>query len=251
MGNKSTSSSEISIVIPTLNEEICIQQTIKAILKLRPEPYEVIVVDGGSKDRTCELVSNMGVKLIQTEIASRPLQLNKGAAVSTGEILCFVHADTILPEKYVEIVRHTLKDQGIAAGGFFPLIKGPTRIRWGTSMHNFLKTYYVPLLFRPYRFLFKGLRLLFGDQTIFCRKRDFMSVGGFNPKLPIMEETDFCDKIGKKGRIVQLYHHVQTSDRRITKWGSLKANGIFLFIGFLWGFGVSAQFLKRFYPDIR
>lgn len=241
----------VSVIIPTLNEEGYIEKTLKCLLDVRPAPYEILVVDGGSEDATCEIVTKMGIRLIRMDSPSRPAQLNLGAQKAEGEILCFVHADTLVPSDYTAVVRKVLRDKRIAAGGFTPIIQGAEKTRWLTSFHNYFKTYYVPLLFRPYRFVFKGLRLIFGDQTIFCRKKDFEEIGGFNVALPIMEETDFCDRIGNKGKIVQVAQSVSTSDRRIAKWGPLKANLTFLLIGFMWGFGVSAAYLKRFYPHIR
>ncbi|MCY7273053.1 MAG: glycosyltransferase, partial [Phormidesmis sp. CAN_BIN44] len=102
----------------------------------------------------------------------------------------------------------------------------------------------------PHLFL-KGLRLLFGDQVMFCRRSDFWDCGGFNEALPIMEDGDLCLRLVKKGRIYQVNRVVQSSDRRVARWGSLKATAIYLYIGVLWGLGVSVAYLKRFYEDIR
>jgi hypothetical protein len=145
----------------------------------------------------------------------------------------------------------TLADPQVACGGFISLMVGETTTRWGVSWHNYLKTYYAPLLFRPHLFFLKGLRLLFGDQVMFCRRTDFWHCGGFDPNLPIMEDADLCLKLVRRGRIRLLNRIVQSSDRRVAKWGSLKANLIYLWVGFLWGLGVSATYLKRFYADLR
>jgi GT2 family glycosyltransferase len=74
---------------------------------------------------------------------------------------------------------------------------GAETTRWGISLHNYLKTYYAPLLFRPHLF-FRGLRLLFGDQVMFCRRADFWDCGGFNEALPIMEDGDLCLRLLNK-----------------------------------------------------
>ena len=73
--------------------------------------------------------------------------------------------------------------------------------RWGISLHNYLKTFYAPLIFRPHLF-FKGLRILFGDQVIFCRRTDFWKVGGFDTNQPIMEDADLCLKLIKYGEFI-------------------------------------------------
>jgi len=86
---------------------------------------------------------------------------------------------------------------------------------------------------------------------MFCRRADFVACGGFDPKLPIMEEADLCLKLCRLGRIRQVNRVVQSSDRRVAAWGFWKANGIYLMIGLLWGMGVSAKTLKRFYAEVR
>ena len=86
---------------------------------------------------------------------------------------------------------------------------------------------------------------------MFCRRRDFWACGGFSVELPIMEDADLCRKLVQRGKIRQVNRIVQSSDRRVAQWGSLKAHGLYLYIGCLWGIGVSATYLKQFYEDIR
>lgn len=240
---------QVSLIIPALNEEQSLGRTLRCLSMLDPPAHECIVVDGGSTDATVKVARAAGVRVLK-EKPGRSGQLNAGARKAKGEILCFVHADTLVPDDLVEILRRTLADSRIALGGFISLMTGPNRTRWGTSFHNFIKTYYAPLFFRPLLFL-RGGRLLFGDQVLFCRRADFLEVGGFNPNLPIMEEADLCIKLTRLGRIKQLNRVVQSSDRRVARWGAVKANAIYLYIGFLWGIGVSADFLKKAYKDVR
>jgi len=72
--------------------------------------------------------------------------------------------------------------------------------------------------------------------------------GDFDERLPIMEDADLCTRLG---RIRQLNRVVETSDRRVARWGSWKATGIYLAIGLLWGLGVPAERLKRLYGEVR
>ena len=241
--------SRVSIIIPTLNEEICLGRSLRHLSLLAPPAWEVLVVDGGSEDKTITIAQKLGVRVLTTNQRGRSLQMNLGAEAATGDILCFLHADTFVPDDLVAVIEQTLADQSVAAGGFISLMAGQTT-RWGISLHNYLKTYYAPLLFRPHLF-FKGLRLLFGDQVMFCRRTDFWDCGGFDSNLPILEDGDLCLKLVRRGRIRQVNRIVQSCDRRVARWGSLKATAIYLYIGFLWGFGVSATYLKRFYEDIR
>lgn len=242
--------SHVSIIIPTLNEEICLGRSLRHLSLLDPPAREILVVDGGSEDETIVIAQKLGARVLAANQRGRSLQMNLGAEAATGDILCFLHADTFVPDDMVAVIEQTLADQIVAAGGFISLMVGSETTRWGVSLHNYLKTYYAPLLFRPHLF-FRGLRLLFGDQVMFCRRTDFWDCGGFNSALPILEEGDLCLKLVRRGRIRQVNRIVQSSDRRVARWGSLKATAIYLYIGFLWGFGVSPTYLKRFYEDIR
>ncbi|HEY9806992.1 MAG TPA: TIGR04283 family arsenosugar biosynthesis glycosyltransferase [Candidatus Obscuribacterales bacterium] len=251
----------VSIVIPTLNEASSLERTLRHLALLQPPAAEIIVVDGGSEDETVAIAQAVvasncmppatQLQIVETEGRGRSLQMNQGAELATGEILCFLHADTWVPDDLIAVVSHTLADIRVACGGFICLLAGAQTTRWGISLHHYLKTYYAPLLFRPHLFFFKGLRLLFGDQVMFCRRDDFWDCGGFDPTLPIMEDGDLCLKLVRKGHIRMVNRVVQTSDRRVARWGSLKATAIYSYIGFLWGLGVSATYLKKFYADIR
>lgn len=241
--------SRVSIVIPTLNEAAFLERTLNHLRLLHPAPWEILVVDGGSEDETVEIAKSAGISVI-SERAGRSPQMNLGAKVVTGDSLCFLHADTLVPDDLVAVIQKNLADPTVACGGFVSIMEGAHTTRWLTSFHNYLKTYYAPLLFKPQRF-FQGLRLLFGDQVIFCRRADFLQCGGFHPELLIMEEADLCLKLVEYGRITLVNRTVRSSDRRVAKWGALKANIIYLYIGFLWGIGVSTTYLKRFYKEIR
>ncbi len=241
--------SPVSIIIPTLNESSCLERTLHQLSILNPPAKEILVVDGGSKDETVAIASKAGIKVLSCASPGRSLQMNYGAKAATGDILCFLHADTCVPDDLIAVITATLEDKSIAGGGFISLMTGFETTRWGVSLHNYLKTYYAPLIFRPHLF-FKGLRLLFGDQVMFCRRADFWDCGGFDD-VPILEEADLCLKLVKLGHIRQVNRIVTSSDRRVAHWGTLKATGIYLYIGILWGLGVSPNYLKKFYEDIR
>lgn len=246
----------VSIIIPTLNEEQALPRVLRQLQRLNPEPLEIIVADGGSTDRTVQLAEAMRpcfrqLQVFRCSATGRSVQMNAGAAVATGSILCFLHADTILPDDALTVISRTLDDPETAAGGFISIMRGSTTTQWLTSLHNFLKTYYAPLLFRPYLFFVKGGRLLFGDQVIFCRREQFLFVGGYTPEMAIMEEADFLLRIIRFGRIRQVNRIVESSDRRVARWGIWKANALFLLIGILWGIGYPPHKLKRLYSDIR
>jgi rSAM/selenodomain-associated transferase 2 len=241
---------QVSIVIPTLNEAGSLGRTLRQLAVLSPLPIEVLVVDGGSEDETVAIAQAAGAKVIQCDRRGRSVQMNDGARSAIGDIVCFLHADTSVPDDLVAIINHTLADSTVVCGGFVSLMTGTQTTRWGISLHNYLKTYYAPLLFRPHLF-FRGLRLLFGDQVMFCHRSKFWECGGFDEQLPIMEDGDLCLRLVQKGRIRQVNRVVQSSDRRVAKWGAWKATAVYVYIGVLWGVGVSADYLKKFYEDIR
>lgn len=242
--------SRVSIIIPTFNEAGYIGRTLRQLTVLDPPAWEVLVVDGGSEDGTEAIAQAAGVRVLLSDERGRSVQMNHGAKAATGEILCFLHADTWVPDDAIAVIEHTLADPRVVGGGFISLMVGSHKTRWWMSLHNFLKTYYAPLLFRPHLF-FRGLRLLFGDQAIFCHRVDFWECGGFDRTLTIMEEGDLCLKLVRRGRIRQVNRIVQSSDRRIVRWGFWQATAIYLYIGFLWGLGVSPTYLKQFYREIR
>jgi GT2 family glycosyltransferase len=126
---------------------------------------------------------------------------------------------------------------------------GAERVRWGTTFHNWIKTWYAPLIFRPHLF-FRGGRLLFGDQAMFFRRSDFLAVGGCDETLTVMEDADLCLRLFRRGRIRLVNRTVTTSDRRIAVWGGLKANLIYLYVGIRWALGLRHR-IEHHYPDIR
>ncbi len=240
----------VSIIIPVLNEAATLGRTLRCLSVLDPPAWEVLVVDGGSQDGTIAIAQAAAFQTLAAKRPGRALQMNEGAIAATGNVLCFLHADTLVPDDLVAIIDRTLSESGVVAGGFVSLMTSDTTTRWIFSAINWLKTYCAPLVFFPALFP-QGLRLLFGDQVIFCDRPTFDQCQGFNATLPIMEEADLCLKLVKYGRIRLVNRTVQSSDRRVAKWGNFKAFIIYFGIGSLWCLGVPANVLKRFYEEIR
>ncbi len=237
----------VAIVIPALDEAAAIPALAAHLATLDPAPAEIIMVDGGSEDETLALAQQAGWRVV-TAPRGRARQINAGVEASTAPLVCVVHADSFPPADMVVVIRETLADTRIALASFTPLITR-TKTRWVTSAHNYVKTWYAPLVTRPHLFL-RGVRLLFGDHAMFFRREDFLKLGGCTPGDMVMEEADLCVKFARLGRIRMVPRIVRTSDRRIAAWGPLKANWIYFKVGILWALGLRSR-MARDYPDIR
>ncbi len=237
----------VAIVVPVLNEAAALPALAANFATLDPPPAEIIAVDGGSEDETIVLAEQAGWRVLCCE-RGRARQINAGVEAAQAPLACVVHADSLPPVDMVAVIRETLADKRIALASFTPLITG-TRTRWLTSAHNYIKTWYAPLVTRPHLF-FRGVRLLFGDHAMFFRREDFLKLGGCTPGDMVMEEADLCVKFARLGRIRMVPRIVRTSDRRIAALGPLKANWIYFKVGILWAVGLRGR-MARDYPDVR
>ena len=238
----------VSILVPALDEEKVLPVLVERLARLDPPPIEIVLADGGSSDRTVAIARDAGWRVISCK-KGRAVQINRGVADARGAMVCVVHADTLPPADMVAVIEEALADRSVALASFTPLIKGPEKTRWGTTAHNWIKTWYAPLITRPHLFL-RGVRLLFGDHAMFFRREDFLEIGGCTPGDAVMEEADLCVKFARLGRIKMVPRLVVTSDRRISAWGPLKANWIYFKVGILWALGLRHRMAKN-YPDIR
>lgn len=193
----------ISAVIPTLNEEAEIGETIWA-LQVQKDEVEVIVVDGGSSDDTVRIAESLGVTVVGCE-RGRGRQMHAGALVSRGEILWFIHADTRACATATAQMIQALGSARIAGGNFTLAFDGRTL---GARLLNLVQ----PLM--------KMLRCYYGDSTIFVRRDVYFETGGFRP-YPVFEDADLIGKIRRAGRFVSLPGLVTTSSRRFEERGFL------------------------------
>jgi glycosyltransferase involved in cell wall biosynthesis len=239
----------VALVIPTLNEATTLPRLVRLLAALDPPPAEVLVVDGGSTDGTAALARDLGLAVIEHGEAGRARQINRGVAEVTSPLVCVLHADTLPPDDMIAVIRATLADGRVALAGFTPLLSGSEKVRWATSFHNWIKTWYAPLLLRPHLFV-RGVRLLFGDHAMFFRRAQFLAAGGCDPGMTVMEEADLCVKMVRFGRVRLVNRIILTSDRRVAAWGEWKANWIYLQVGIRWAFGLRKRLGER-YPDVR
>ncbi len=241
---------QLSVIIPTLNEQETLPTVLKQLKEVLGEHDEVIIVDGGSSDDTTSIIKTLGFGFLESEKKGRAAQMDHGARQAKGEYLCFLHADTLPPVQLKEVIKTTLSDKKVVLAGFTSIMKGQTT-RWFMSTLNYSKTYLLPLFYRPYSFFFKGLRLIFGDQLIFCRRADYLKSGGFDPNCLIMEEAELCLKINQLGSIKQIKEKVYSADRRVQKLGNARALYIYVTTAMGWALGVSTEKLSARYRPYR
>lgn len=197
----------ISVVIPALNEEETIGKTIAHALDGNSE---IIVADGGSRDRTMTIAAESGARVISAP-RGRAFQQNAGAEASQGKVLLFLHADTLLPKDYAGKIFEALMDHDVAAGAF----------RFATDLDGFMM--------RRIEFMVnvrsRYLHLPYGDQGLFLRKSLFETAGGF-PDEPIAEDLLLVRRLSGLGRICIVPATVITSGRRWKKLGIIRATVI-------------------------
>jgi glycosyltransferase involved in cell wall biosynthesis len=237
--------SACAIVIPALNEEENIELLLVQIHALRPQPSEVVVAVGDSTDNSAKVAEKYGAKVVRGK-RGRSRQMNAGVhALSTHpKNVLFLHADTIPFPDILNVVDETMRDAKAIVGGFISLITTDKKTYWAMSYHNVFKSDFYTAILYPKRYVL-GLKLLFGDQGIFCRLNDFEAVDGYDETLPIMEDADLCVRMQKYGcskkksttSCVRLVDRViTTSGRRIESMGgNLKSTLVHFLIGGAWG----------------
>jgi rSAM/selenodomain-associated transferase 2 len=225
-----TCNTKISIIIPALNEAANIQAAIASI-QLSTN-IEIIVVDGGSNDNTVDIAKSFGVKVL-TSMPGRACQMNVGAAIASGEILLFLHADTRLPPCFDTLVRATL-DRETVAGAFRLKIAGEAwglrLVEWGVGVRS------------------RFFQLPYGDQAIFVTKKVFEQIGGF-PELPIMEDFELIRRLRGIGHIQIVSTPVLTSARRWLKKGIFQTTLINQIVIIAYLLGVSPAKITQFYRN--
>lgn len=220
---------QISIIIPVLNEANTIRSVLARVLDA--ETVEVIVADGGSQDETVAIAKSLGVKVI-SGAAGRARQMNAGAAVATGDIFLFLHADTRLPSGFQTLIPPALNTARTVAGAFE--LRIDARLR-GLRIVERMVDARSRLLSMPY-----------GDQAIFLKASIFHELGGF-PEFPIMEDFELVRRLKRRGKIKILSASVLTSGRRWQKLGIVKTTLINQLIIISYLLGVPTDQLARWY----
>lgn len=222
----------ISVVIPTLNEAQELPETIRRVRAV-PEVCEILVVDGGSRDRTREIAAQLGCRVLTTPTRSRGGQMRAGATQATGDVVLLLHADTWLPPEAGQAALNCLRDPRVVGGGFWKVFRDPPS--WLLRGSRFKCAV---------RFHFGGLIL--GDQALFVRRKVLEAIGGV-PDVPLMEEFELCRRLRAAGRLALADAVVSTSARRFAKLGVLRTYARMWQVATRYYLGASPEKLRQLY----
>ncbi len=206
----------LSVVIPSRNEAAWIGRCLDGLERARvfaartgalPGALEVIVSDGGSRDATAAIVRKYeGVRWIEGT-PGRGRQLRRAACRARGQVLWFLHADSVVPPAALSVIATRIADRSVALGAFRFAIAAPgwpyRLIEWGVRWRS------------------EWLQLPYGDQGLFCRRADYEAVGGI-PPIDLMEDVELVRALRRRGRVTVSPVALETSARRWRRGGLLR-----------------------------
>lgn len=226
---------KISVIIPTLNEAAHIRTVLNALAPWREGGHEIIVVDGGSRDDTEALARPLVDELLHSA-PGRARQMNCGAVRATGELLLFLHADSLLPQDAEQAVLEAIEKQGCLWGRFDVRLSG---------RHPLLA---VVALLMNLRSCLSAIAT--GDQAIFVRREVFERIGAY-PPIALMEDIALSRRLKRLGRPACVHSPLLSSSRRWESRGILRTIALMWWLRLAYFLGVDPKRLARWYRDAR
>jgi rSAM/selenodomain-associated transferase 2 len=222
----------VSVIIPTLNEESCLADTIRSVRAL--QPLEIIVVDGGSSDGTAAAAAGADAFLCAPR--GRAVQMNHGARRACGELLLFLHADCTLEAGALEAARRCLRLPGVVACCFRQTVVADHRLYRAVDLCANLRV--------------RLTGMAYGDQGLCIRRPIFEALAGF-PELPLMEDVGLSRRLRRHGRLVLASKRIFVSSRRWRQAGIVRQTLRNWGLTGMAALGVPPSMLERFYPVVR
>ena len=219
---------QLSIVIPVLNEAESLDQNLAQLFALPgiKSHCEVILCDGGSSDKSIEIAERYPCRVERSK-TGRALQMNQGASVARAPLLLFLHADTALPEDFLEQLTSD------AQWGYFRL-----RLNHEGASYRMIET--------AINWRSRITQVAGGDQALFFAKAFFDSLGDF-PAIPLMEDVAICKAARKLAPPRMIQSPVTSSSRRWQNHGLVKTIVLMWSLRLAYWFGVSPARLHRIY----
>jgi rSAM/selenodomain-associated transferase 2 len=225
----------ISVIIPTYKEEGHIGTTVQYLLAQDTDHHihEIIVADAASPDATAQEAKKAGAIVVSAPKKGRAAQMNLGASLATGDVLYFLHADTLPPWGFTHDIFNALKG-GNQSGCF--------RLRFDVN-HWFLKA-------NCWFTRFNANALRFGDQSLFAEVATFKALGGFKEQMVVLEDQEIIKRLKRNGKFKVVKKAVTTSARKYLANGIYKTQAIFFLIYFMYRLGCSQQKLVNTYQKL-
>jgi rSAM/selenodomain-associated transferase 2 len=225
----------ISVIIPVYNEEGLIGKTVRYLKSVSRHDLigEIIVVDGGSSDNSVNEANMAGARVIGSPRKGRAAQMNEGARVAEGNILYFVHADSLPPPSFPDDIMEAI-NEGFSMGCY--------RLRFDLN-HWFLKA-------NAWFTRFNVNAFRYGDQSLFVTKKLFQNVNGFCERHIVMEDHDIIKRLRRHGRFAILQKEITTSARKYITNGVYRTQGTFYLMYLLYNLGYSQERLLRVFRKL-
>jgi rSAM/selenodomain-associated transferase 2 len=220
------------VVIPVLGDESELDSLLSQLKGVSPD-LEIVVADGARSEEVGSLCQRYKTTLVRSK-PGRGVQMNRGAEASRGDLLWFLHADTVVYPESLEEIRLVLEDNNVAGGAF--------RFR----LHQ--RPWYAPVLDLGVALRCRIFKLPYGDQGIFMRRSVFESLHGFR-EVPFLEDFDMIRRLKKKGRMKMLSTPIGVSARRWERKGLLRTTITNWLIALVFMLGVSPERLLRWYQS--
>ena len=215
-----------SIVIPARNDAAALAHTLRALERLeQPDRAEIIVAASGDPDGTTRIAGER-VRLLWPPGSTRAALMNAGAAAATGEVLLFLHADSVPPPDALARMEAALTDSRVIGGAF---------------EHRFAeRAWSLRVISLVNRLRYRLTHNWYGDQGIFVRAAAFRAIGGYRD-LRLMEDLDFSQRLRRHGRSVLITEPLVTSGRRFIARGPWRTFGFIVWLLARWTLGLDTE----------